>query len=155
MTTVRARPGVSMGPGGALPALRLMALLLGVFFLAQGLNKLPWLLDSTLLSDRFANWERDAPPSVRWYIDTIARPGAPLFARVVPLAEMTAGLSLIVGFWTRIFAALACVMVLNFHFALGTFVRLEGLRDAALLPVVGALLALAVGGRRLPWSVKP
>jgi uncharacterized membrane protein YphA (DoxX/SURF4 family) len=136
-------------------ALRLLALFLGVFFLAQGLNKLPWLLDSALLSDRFAIWERDAPSSVRWYIDTIARPGAPLFARLVPLAELSTGVALIVGFWPRLFAALACVMVLNFHFALGSFFEWEALRDGALLPVVGGLLAIAVGGMRLPYSVKP
>ena len=154
MTTVRPRPTTSVGGGAAL-GLRVMALLLGVFFLAQGLNKLPWLLDSALLSDRFATWERDAPPSVRWYIDTIARPGAPLFARLVPLAELASGAALVIGFWPRLVAALACVMVLNFHFALGTFFEREALRDPALLPVVGGLLALAINSARLPWSVKP
>jgi hypothetical protein len=47
------------------------------------------------------------------------------------------------------------VMVLNFHFALGSFFDWGALRDAALLPVVGGLLALAISSARLPWSVKP
>jgi uncharacterized membrane protein YphA (DoxX/SURF4 family) len=155
MTIVKPRTTGSGKASPAVLALRFLAAMLGVFFLAQGLNKLPWLLDSALLSDRFVNWERDAPPSVRWYIDTIARPGAPLFARLIPLAELATAFSLMLGFWPRLSAALACVMVLNFHFALGSFYQWEALRDGALLPVVGGLLAIAAGGARLPYSVRP
>jgi uncharacterized membrane protein YphA (DoxX/SURF4 family) len=135
-------------------ALRILALLLGVFFLAQGLNKLAWLLDSGILAARLQNWTQGAPASVRWYIETVL-PGVPLFARLVPLAELSVGVALLVGFWPRLAAGLACVMVLNFHFALGSFFQWEALRDGALLPVVGGLLAIAIGGTRLPYSVKP
>jgi uncharacterized membrane protein YphA (DoxX/SURF4 family) len=153
MATVKARSSGS-GTGPALLAIRILALLLGVFFLAQGLNKLAWLLDGSILAERLQNWMRDAPPSVRWYLETVL-PGAPLFARLVPLAELGAGMALMVGFWPRLAAGLACVMVLNFHFALGSFFQWEALRDGALLPVVGGLLAIAIGGTRLPWSVRP
>ena len=153
MTTVRPRPTASGGT--AVLALRLLSVFLGVFFLAQGLNKLAWLFDTTQLSNRFPNWLRDAAPSVRWYIEMIAIPGAPLFARVVPLAELSVGLALIVGFWPRLFAVLAAVMVLNFHFALSAFYTWESLRDGALLPVVGGLVAIAIGGRGMPWSLRP
>jgi uncharacterized membrane protein YphA (DoxX/SURF4 family) len=135
-------------------ALRALALLLGVFFLFQGLNKLPWLLDSSILAERLQNWSRNAEPSQRWYIETIAAPGVPLFARLVPLAELSTGVALIVGFWPRLAAALALAMVANFHFALGSYFSRDFLIDGAGLPVIGGLLALAIGGGRLPYSVK-
>ena len=135
-------------------ALRALALMLGVFFLFQGLNKLPWLLDSSILAERLQNWSRDAAPSQRWYIETIAVPGVPLFARLVPLAELSTGLALIVGFWPRLAAALALAMVANFHFALGSYFSPDFLIDGAGLPVMGGLLALAIGGSRLPYSVR-
>ena len=155
MTTVKARTA-SSGTGAALLSLRVLALLLGVFFLFQGLNKLPWLADSSILAERLENWERNATaPSVRAYLETFARPGVPLFARVIPLAELSTALSLILGFWPRLFAPLAFVMVCNFHFALGDFYTIEFLRDGAGLPVLGGLLAIVIGGARLPWSVRP
>jgi uncharacterized membrane protein YphA (DoxX/SURF4 family) len=130
-------------------------LLLGVFFLFQGLNKVDWLLDGGILAQRLQNWMRNAPPAVRWYLETFAIPGVPLFARLVPLGELATGAALILGFWPRLIAALALVMVANFHFGLGSYYSVEFLRDGAGLPVMGALLAIIIGGARLPWSVKP
>lgn len=154
MTTVRPRTSSSAPP--ALVALRLLALLLGAFFVSQGLSKLPWFLDSGILSERLQGSMRNAPaPIVRWYIETIAMPGVPLFARLVPLAELCTGVALILGFWPRLAAAVALAMVTNFHFALGSYFSWEFLIDGTGLPVLGGLLALAVGGARLPWSVRP
>jgi hypothetical protein len=31
-------------------------------------------------------WLPNATPSVRWYLETVCIPGAPLFARLVPIA---------------------------------------------------------------------
>ena len=153
MTIIRPRP-IASG-GRATLALRILALLLGVFFVFQGLGKLPWLLDSGILAERLQNWLGNAPAdSVRWYIETIARPGVPLFARLVPLAELSTGVALVVGFWPRLFAALALAMVANFHFVLGSYFSWEFLNDGAGLPVMGGLLALVIGGGRLPWSVR-
>ena len=153
MTTIRPRTFASAGP--ATLALRILALLLGVFFLFQGVSKLPWFFDSSILAGRLQDWLGKAPvESVRWYIETIARPGVPLFARFVPLAELSTGVALVLGFWPRLFAALALAMVANFHFALGSYFSSEFLIDGAGLPVMGGLLALLVGGGRLPWSVR-
>jgi uncharacterized membrane protein YphA (DoxX/SURF4 family) len=155
MTSIRTRANSSPASGPAATALRLLALLLGVFFLFQGLNKLPWLMDAGILGERLGNWMRNAPPSVRWYLETFAIPGVPLFARLVPLAELGTGIALVIGFWPRLVAALGLVMVANFHFALSSYYSMEFFRDGAGLPVMGGLLALAIGGARLPWSVKP
>ena len=151
----RVRDRVTRGGDGPHAAgLRALAFLLGAFFLAVGGSKFEWFTDSGLLAERFGRWSIGAPPSVRWYIDTIAVPGIPLFARLVPAMEMATGLALLLGFWMRLVSGLAFVMVLNFHFASGIFHRgLEAAFDGAVLPVLGGLLALAIGGKALPMSV--
>lgn len=131
-----------------------MAIVLGVFFLVTGAAKFAWFTDSGILADRFEGWLDGAPPSVRWYIETLAVPGIPLLARLVPLAELATGAALLVGFWTRLAAALAFVMMLNFQFASGAMFRWDYLLDGAALPVLGALLALVIGGSRLPFSAR-
>jgi uncharacterized membrane protein YphA (DoxX/SURF4 family) len=154
MTTVKLRTSTSAP--SALVGLRLLALVLGAFFVSQGVTKLPWFLDSTILSERLEGWMRNAPAaSVRWYIEAIAIPGVPLFARLVPLAEISTGIALILGFWPRLVAAVALAMVANFHFALGSYFTWEFLIDGAGLPVMGGLLALAVSSARMPWSLRP
>jgi len=140
------------GGSGAL-ALRVLGLALGLFFLFNGLTKVSWLFDSSILADRFDGWLENAPPAVRWYIETLAAPGVPLFARIVPIAELSTGAALILGFWTRLAAFLALMMVANFNFARGMFHSGEILTDGVGFPVLGGLLALAIAGSRLPFSV--
>ena len=68
------------GPYAA--ALRVLGLALGLFFLFNGLDKRTWFLDSSILDERLREWLENAAPSVRWYIETLAAPGVPLFARL-------------------------------------------------------------------------
>ena len=136
--------------GGSAGAL---AVMLGVFFIFNGVDKLAWLADSGILVDRLDGWLDSAAPSTRWDIETVAMPGVPLFARIVPLVGLSTGAALILGFWTRLVAALAFLMVMNAHFARGFFYEWEFLRSGTGLPVLGGLLALAIGGSRLPFSV--
>lgn len=146
--------GGSTGAAGAgAYGLRVLAVMLGVFFIFTGVDKLAWFADSGILSNQLEGWLEDAAPSTRWYIETVAVPGVPLFARLVPLAQLSTGAALILGFWTRLVAALAFVMVMNFHFARGFFYEWEFLTDGVGLPVLGGLLALAIGGSRLPFTV--
>jgi uncharacterized membrane protein YphA (DoxX/SURF4 family) len=138
---------------GAL-ALRLLALGLGVFFLAQGLNKINWFTNSDLLSQRFQRWLPTAAPYARAYLETIAIPGAVVFARLVPLGELLTAAALLLGAWTQVAAGLALFMVLNFHLATSAFSSPDFLRDGMGLPVIGGLLALALAGRNLPLTVR-
>ena len=148
------RVGQSTGGGRAgAYGLRALALMLGVFFIFNGLDKLTWFADSSILAQRLDGWLQDAAPSTRWYLETVAAPGVPLFARLVPLAELSTGLALILGFWTRLVAAIAFVMVMNFHFGRGFIYEWEFLIDGTGLPVLGGLLALSLGGSRLPFSM--
>ena len=150
-TQARARGAVA-APRGVL-GLRLLAVMLGIFFLGMSSTKFGWFLDSSILLNKFQMiFLPKAPPIVRWYLETVCIPGAPLFARLVPLGEMIVGLSLIAGFWTRMAATVALLMVLNFHFATSAFWSIDFLRDGTGLPVLGGLLALAINGTRLPFS---
>ena len=151
-TQVRARAAAVASPGAL--GLRLLAVLLGVFFLGMCSSKIAWLTNSGILQQKFETiFLPKAPPIVRWYLETVCIPGAPLFARLVPLGELAAGLALILGFWTRMAAIAAFLMVLNFHFATSAFWSIDFLRDGTGLPVLGGLLAIAISGARLPFSV--
>jgi uncharacterized membrane protein YphA (DoxX/SURF4 family) len=134
-----------------LTALRIF---LGVFFLFMGLGKLAWFTDASILTGQLTGWMNEAGPFSRWYLETLCLPGAPVFARVVPLAELSTGLALIFGIYTRLAAMLGLLMILNFHVASGIIFRYEYLTNGFGLPVVGGLLALALGGANLPASVK-
>ena len=149
----QARP--RRGPAGATGSigLRILAAMLGVFFIAMSLTKLAWFIDSGILVQKLQLFLQKAPPSVRWYLETVCIPGAPIFARLVPLCEFCIGVALIVGFWTRMAAIVAFLMVLNFHFATSAFWSVEFLHDGTGLPVLGGLLAIAISGARLPFSV--
>ena len=94
-----------------------------------------------------------AGPLASWYLDTVAIPGAPIFARLVVLAELATGSALVLGMKVRLAATLAMLMVINFHIAADVMFRYDYLINAYGLPVLGGLLALAVGGARLPFSV--
>jgi uncharacterized membrane protein YphA (DoxX/SURF4 family) len=134
-------------------AVRILSLAMGVFLLAMGLDKLGWFADSDLLVRQLQQWRGSARPLARSYLDTLAIPGAPLFARLIPPAELAAGTALLLGIRVRLAAALALVMIVNFHIAADVMFRLEYLRNGYGPPILGALLALVIGGRQLPFSL--
>ena len=135
-------------------ALRILSLALGTFLIFMSIDKFAWLTDGTILVRRLEEWRGMARPMARWYLEAIAIPGAPVFARVVVLAELAAGTALLLGARVRLAAALAFLMILNFHFAAGLIFHYSYLINAYGLPILGGLLALVVGGgTRLPFSV--
>jgi len=126
---------------------------LGVFFLFEGIGKIGWLADSGFLTGTLSGWLSEAPSLSRAYLENVAIPGAPVFARLVPLGELGAGLALFLGFRTRLAAVLAFLMVLSFHFASGALFRYAFLTNGYALPVLGGLSGLFVHRSRLPWSL--
>jgi uncharacterized membrane protein YphA (DoxX/SURF4 family) len=133
--------------------LRVLSLALGTFLLFMGLDKLDWFLDAGFLTRRLEAWQGTARPMARWYLETIALPGAPIFARLVPLAELTTATALLLGIRVRWAAVLALLMILNFHFASDIIFRYDYLINAYGLPILGGLAALALGGKKLPMSL--
>src|SRR5690606_39002243 len=133
-------------PGSSTGGLRVLSLMLGTFLVFMGVDKIAWFTNPEILLGRLQEWLETAPPSSRWYLEYLAIPGAPVFARLVPLAELAAGGALVCGVWVRLAAALALLMILNFHFASDLLFHYDYLTNPYGLPVMGGLLALAIGG---------
>ena len=127
------------------PAWRVLGVGVGVFFIAMSANKIAWLSHPELLLDRFLRWAPTASPPVRWYLEHIATPAAPLLARAIPVGEMCVGIAFVLGIYVRPAAALALFLVLNFHFGTSAFVAWEFLRDGTGPPVIAALIAMLIG----------
>jgi thiosulfate dehydrogenase (quinone) large subunit len=136
--------------------LTILRVCIGVFFFFEGIGKIRWFANSSLLAGQFAGWAHAAAPGSisAWYLERIATPGLAVFARLVPLGEICVGAALVVGFWTPVAAFLAFFMALNFQIASGAIVQSSFLTSGYGLPVLGATLALAIGGVRLRWSVR-
>ena len=133
--------------------LAILRIMLGVFFIFEALGKRAWLLDTAPLNAMLQSWLQTAGPNNRWYLETVCLPGVAMFARLVPLGEAAAGLALVTGTYTRLAAFMALLMVLNFHVASGAIFKYAFLTNGFGLPVMGGLLALALGGVGLPFSV--
>jgi uncharacterized membrane protein YphA (DoxX/SURF4 family) len=133
--------------------LRALSIIMGTFLVFMSIDKISWLTDDSVLAGRFREWLETAPAVSRWYLENVAIPGTPVFARLVPLAEMAAGAALVCGVKIRLAAALALLMVANFHFASDVLFHYSYLTNGYGLPVMGGLLALAIGGTRLPLTL--
>ena len=134
-------------------ALRILTFGLGIFFLAMSHNKLAWFSDPAQLTQRFQRWLPAAAPYARVYLEIVAIPGSDIFARVVPVAEFLTAVSMLTGLYANVAAAAALFMILNFHTATSSFSSAEFLWDGTGPPMFAALIAIAVGGRRLPFSL--
>ena len=140
--------------GTSAGGLRTLSLVMGAFLVLMGCNKVDWLMDSGLLTGELEQWRESAPGISRWYLNTVAIPGAPVFARLVLLGELGTGAALVGGFRVRLMATVALLMVLNFHFASGVIFSYGYLTNGYGPPVVGGLLALVIGGARLPLTIR-
>ncbi|HZP48455.1 MAG TPA: DoxX family protein [Vicinamibacterales bacterium] len=136
--------------------LTVLRICIGLFFLFEGLGKIRWFANPAILGNQLNGWAASVPEhswSAR-YLSAIALPYVGYFARLVPLGELASGVALILGVWTPLFAFVAFFMALNFEFASGVLFKSAWLTNPYGLPVLGATLALALGGTRLPWSLR-
>ena len=121
---------------------------LGVFFVFEGIGKIRWLTDSSILAAQFADWSQTAASGSipQMYLQRIAIPGVAVFARLVPLGELCCGAAMVVNFWTPFFAFIAFFMALNFQIASGALFEYSFLTSGYGLPVLGGALALTFAG---------
>ncbi len=134
--------------------LRVLSVLLGVFFLFEGISKIGWLLDPSPLTARLTGYLENANTWNRGYLQNVCIPWAPVFARLVLFGELATGAALVSGVWARYAAIVAFLMVMNIHFASGLLFQYSFLTNGYGLPVVGGLLALSIGAVGLPASLK-
>ena len=135
--------------------LSILRICIGVFFIFEGVGKLSWFGDTSLLAKQLAGWAQSVPAG-SWshlYLEKVALPYSSYFARAVPLGELISGAAMVAGFWTPFFAFVAFFMALNFEVASGALFQSKALTNPYVFPVLGATLALAIGGVRLPLSV--
>jgi uncharacterized membrane protein YphA (DoxX/SURF4 family) len=135
--------------------LAILRICIGIFFIFEGLGKIRWFTDPSILAGQLNGWLHAVPSGSlsQIYLQRIAIPGVAIFARLVPLGELSSGVAMVLGFWTPFFAFVAFFMALNFQFASGALFTYSFLTSGYGLPVLGSTLALAVGGVRLPWSI--
>jgi uncharacterized membrane protein YphA (DoxX/SURF4 family) len=127
---------------------------LGVFFLGQAYTKLRWFINSEGLRNQLQEFVQRENSWNTWYLHHIALPYVDIFARLVVIGELCVAIALLAGAFTRTAAIIAFLMVLNFHFAGGWLLHVDYLWNGYGPPVLGGLLALAIGAGRLPWSVR-
>ena len=133
---------------------------IGVFFFFEGLGKVRWFADASMLRSQLTGWAQASVPGSTsyWYLERIALPYVVVFARLVPLGEMLSGLALILGVWTPLFAFIGFFMALNFQIASGAVFKYTFLTSGYGLPVLGSTLALmlgtSMGGRSLRARTK-
>src|SRR5689334_5836677 len=99
--------------------LAIIRIAIGVFFIFEGLSKIRWFADTSILQNQLGGWHQSAAAGsiVATYLERFAIPGIPVFARLVPIGEFGCGLALVLGFWTPVFAFILFFMALNFQFA--------------------------------------
>jgi len=136
--------------------LAIVRVAIGLFFMFEGLAKFRWFTNTSILAGRFSDWAQasQAGSISRWYLDHLAMPGVHVFARLVPLGEFCTGVALLVGFWTPLWGFVAFFMALNYHIASGALFHFSFLTNGYGPPVLGSTLGLAIGGIRLPWSLR-
>jgi len=123
---------------------------IGTFFIFEGIGKIRWLTNPSLLAAQLTSWSQAAPSgSLSYpYLERMAIPHVAIFARLVPIGEIASGMALVTGFWTPFFAFVAFFMALNFLFASSALFKYSFLTNGYGLPVLGSTLALTLAGGR-------
>ncbi|MCX6137801.1 MAG: DoxX family protein [Ignavibacteriales bacterium] len=114
----------------------------GIFFLAQGLNKLEWLNSSEFLKTNLERYAVNAPPVTQWYQLHVAQPGIEAWTRLIPTGEILIGVSLILGLLTKASLWSALALVVNYHITTGKVFSLQFFSDPYALLLAGSLILL-------------
>jgi uncharacterized membrane protein YphA (DoxX/SURF4 family) len=122
----------------------ILRICIGVFFIFEGLGKIRWFTDTSILRGQLNGWLAGVPAGSlsRAYLERFAIPGTAFLARLVPLGELTSGAAMVLGVWPRFFASIAFLMALNFHVGSGALFKYSFLTNGYGLPVLGSTLAL-------------
>ena len=115
---------------------------IGLFFVAQGLNKLDWYTSSEFLRTSLDRYSLNAPPATVWYQKHIAYPGIEAWSRMIPTGEMLIGVALVLGLLTQAALISAIVLVLNFHLTNGSLFSVSFFSNPYALVVLSCLLFL-------------
>ena len=119
-----------------------LRIVIGIFFLGQGLNKLDWYGSSEFLRTSLYRYAQNAPSLTLWYQNHVAYPGIEAWSRMIPTGEMLIGAGLILGLLTRPTLIIAIALVVNYHLATGTLFSRGFISNPFALVLVSNLLVL-------------
>lgn len=129
-------------------ALVLLRLYLGAIFLVAVTPKL-----RTDFAPRFNGMLEkvalvDGHPFYQLFVRQVVQPHAAVFAAILPCAELLIGVALVLGLLTRLAAAGAILLLLNYLLAKGAWFWYPSSNDAAFILIALALLIGAAGRTR-------
>ena len=114
----------------------------GLFFLAQGLNKLDWYSSSDFLRTSLDRYAQSPPALTSFYQKHVAYPGIEAWSRMIPTGEMLIGVALILGLLTQPTLIIAMMLVLNFHLANGNLFSTQFFSNPYALVLLSSLVVL-------------
>ncbi|HEV8177186.1 MAG TPA: TQO small subunit DoxD [Gemmatimonadales bacterium] len=126
-------------------ALVLLRVYLGTVFLVAALPKLRWDFTPGLTGFVQNVGLQAGHAFYRPFLERLVLPNASLFASLIGWTELLVGLTLVLGLMTRLSAAVALFLALNYMFAKGTWVWTPSSNDAAFVVIALALLIGAAG----------
>ncbi len=141
-----------MSSRGLQVLLALLRVAAGASLLGPGLHKLRW-FQHPALEQQLVLWSSHIDnPLVLKYLQ-IVTPHSAWLARVVAFGELSVGALLVLGLLTPLAAAIAFVMVLNFHFASGAMTSLQYLGGQSGLVYLLIFPVLAIGRAGLAFGI--
>jgi DoxX. len=115
---------------------------IGIFFLAQGLNKLEWYTSSEFLRTSLDRYAQNATSATLWYQRHVAYPGIEAWSRIIPTGEMLIGVALVLGLLTRPALIIATALVVNYHLTNGSLFSATFFSNPYALVLLSCLLFL-------------
>ena len=119
-----------------------LRIIVGLFFLGQGFNKLDWYPSSEFLRTSLDRYAQNAPPLTAWYQIHVAYPGIEVWSRMIPTGEMLIGIALVLGLLTVPTLIIALALVVNYHLANGALFSNHLIADPYGLLLIANLIVL-------------
>ena len=119
-----------------------LRIVIGVFFIAQGLNKLDWYTSSEFLRTSLDRYSQNPPAATFWYQKHVAYPGIEAWSRMIPTGEMLIGIALVLGLLTRPALITAIALLINYHLTNGSLFSSAFLSNPYALVILSCLLFL-------------
>jgi uncharacterized membrane protein YphA (DoxX/SURF4 family) len=123
----------------------------GLYFIVDALKKTAdgWLTDPDKMMQFLDKNMESTPATYATFLDGVVMPNAPIFSMLVVLGMWTAGISLLLGLFTRLGGIVGMWLVLNFMLAKG-LLNGEGSNDRLFFAACFAFAAAAAG---LVWGL--
>ena len=138
-------PGVILQGIMARAALVLLRVYLGVVFLVAAVPKVSRDITPSLAGFLEKVALTKGHPFYQDFVREVVLPNAPFFAWLVTWGELAVGVLLILGLLTRLSAAVALLLVVNYMLAKGAWLWTPSSNDAAFAVIALALLIGAAG----------